>query len=59
MPQELRERHFVAPRLISYKAADGESVPAWLFVPPNLDKNKRHPAIVWIHPDGVNQNYDG
>ena len=34
-------------------------MPAWLFVPKNLDESKKHPAIVWIHGDGVNQNYDG
>ena len=34
-------------------------MPGWLFVPKNLDRTKKHPAIVWIHGDGVNQNYDG
>ena len=34
-------------------------MPAWLFVPKDLDRTKKHPAIVWIHGDGVNQNYDG
>ena len=28
-------------------------------MPKNLDRTKKHPAIVWIHGDGVNQNYDG
>ncbi|HXE30728.1 MAG TPA: prolyl oligopeptidase family serine peptidase [Terriglobales bacterium] len=59
MPPALQGRRFVAPRLVHYAAADGASVPAWLFVPPNLDRSRKHPAIVWIHPDGVNQNYDG
>lgn len=59
MPAALRGRQFVAPRLIHYRAADGRSVPAWLFVPPHLDQSRKHAAIVWIHPDGVNQNYDG
>ncbi len=34
-------------------------MPAWLFVPKGLDRTKKHPAIVWIHGDGVNQGYDG
>ena len=34
-------------------------VPAWLFVPKNLDRTTKHPAIVWVHGDGINQNYDG
>ncbi|HWG36668.1 MAG TPA: prolyl oligopeptidase family serine peptidase [Terriglobales bacterium] len=58
MPSTMRP-DFVAPTLIHYPAADGQSVPAWLFVPPRLDRGKKHAAIVWIHPDGVNQNYDG
>jgi dipeptidyl aminopeptidase/acylaminoacyl peptidase len=49
----------VAPELVSYKGPDGKSVPAYLFVPKGLDRKKKHPAIVWIHGDGVNQNYDG
>lgn len=59
MPPSLRGRHFAAPKLIHYRAADGKSVAAWLFLPPHFDPSKRHAAIVWIHPDGVNQNYDG
>ncbi len=59
MPARLHGYDFVAPKLIHYAAADGQSVPAWLFVPHHLDKARQHPAIVWIHPDGVNQNYDG
>ena len=42
-----------------YPGPDGQQVPGWLFVPKNLDRTKKHPAIVWIHGDGVNQNYDG
>jgi dipeptidyl aminopeptidase/acylaminoacyl peptidase len=59
MPASLDGYDFVAPKLIHYPAADGKSVPAWLFVPHHLDRARKHPAIVWIHPDGVNQNYDG
>jgi dipeptidyl aminopeptidase/acylaminoacyl peptidase len=49
----------VEPELVHYAGPDGQSVPAWVFVPKNLDRSKKHPAIVWIHGDGVNQNYDG
>ena len=42
-----------------YPGPDGKPVPAYLFVPKNLDRTKKHPAIVWMHGDGVNQNYDG
>jgi len=59
MPASIDHSIFVPPTLIHYPGPDGKQVPAWLFVPKNLDRTTQHPAIVWIHPDGVNQNYDG
>ncbi len=37
----------------------GRDVPGYLFVPDGLDRTERHPAIVWVHGDGIAQNYDG
>jgi dipeptidyl aminopeptidase/acylaminoacyl peptidase len=59
MPEGIDHSAFVEPEAIRYPGPDGQQVPAWLFVPKNLDRTKKHPAIVWIHGDGVNQNYDG
>ena len=59
MPASVDKSQLVAPTLIHYPGPDGKPVPAWLFVPRNVDRTKKHAAIVWIHPDGVNQNYDG
>ena len=59
MPASIDKSRLVAPELIHYHGPDGKSVPAWLFVPKNLDRTKQHAAIVWIHPDGVNMSYDG
>ena len=59
MPAGIDHSQFVAPEFVHYPGPDGQQVPAWLFVPKNLDKTKKHPAILWIHGDGVNQNYDG
>jgi dipeptidyl aminopeptidase/acylaminoacyl peptidase len=59
MPASIDKSALVAPELIHYPGPDGKMVPAWLFTPRNLDRTKTHAAIVWIHPDGVNQNYDG
>jgi dipeptidyl aminopeptidase/acylaminoacyl peptidase len=59
MPPEIDHSMFVPPQLIHYPGPDGKPVPAWLFVPKNLDRTKKHAAIVWIHPDGVNMNYNG
>jgi dipeptidyl aminopeptidase/acylaminoacyl peptidase len=59
MPAGVDRSAFVEPEAIHYAGPDGQQVPAWLFVPKNLDRSKKHPAVVWIHGDGVNQNYDG
>lgn len=59
MPAGLDHSQFVEPQFVHYPGPDGQPVPGWLFVPRNLDKTKKHPAILWIHGDGVNQNYDG
>lgn len=59
MPAGIDRNAFVEPQLVRYPAADGQQVPAYLFVPKGLDKTRKHPAILWIHGDGINQNYDG
>jgi dipeptidyl aminopeptidase/acylaminoacyl peptidase len=59
MPAGMDRSLFVEPESVSYAGPDGQKVPAWLFVPKGLDRTKKHPAIVWIHGDGVNQGYDG
>jgi dipeptidyl aminopeptidase/acylaminoacyl peptidase len=59
MPPTIDHSMFVPPQFVHYPGADGKPVPAWLFVPKNLDRTKKHAAIVWIHPDGVNMSYNG
>jgi dipeptidyl aminopeptidase/acylaminoacyl peptidase len=44
---------------VHYPGAHGEMVPAWLFVPKGLDLSKKHAALIWVHGDGTNENYDG
>jgi len=59
MPPGIDRSLLVEPETVHYAGPDGQQVPAWLLVPKNLDRSKKHPAVVWIHGDGVNQNYDG
>ena len=59
MPAGMDHSAFVEPEFVHFPGADGQMVPGWLFVPKNLDRSKKHPAIVWVHGDGINQNYDG
>jgi dipeptidyl aminopeptidase/acylaminoacyl peptidase len=50
-----------APVPVHYpsRANDHAPVPATLIVHKNLDRSKKHPAIVWIHGSGSDQNYLG
>jgi dipeptidyl aminopeptidase/acylaminoacyl peptidase len=59
LPESIDRASLVEPEYVHYPGPDGRQVPGWLFVPKGLDRSKKHPAIVWIHGDGVNQNYDG
>jgi dipeptidyl aminopeptidase/acylaminoacyl peptidase len=59
MPPGVDRAKLIEPQLIQYPSQDGKPVHANLFVPPNLDRSRKHPAIVWIHGDLVTQNYDG
>jgi dipeptidyl aminopeptidase/acylaminoacyl peptidase len=59
MPDTLDRSLLVRPEHVMFPGADGSPVPGWLFVPKTLDRGKKHPAVVWIHGDGINQNYDG
>ena len=59
MPTSIDKSQLVEPKLVHYKGPDGKDVPAYLFVPKNMNPAVKHPAIVWVHGDGVNQNYDG
>jgi len=59
MPAGIDRSQFVEPEFVHYPGPDGQPVPGWLFVPKNINRNVKHPAILWIHGDGVNQNYDG
>jgi dipeptidyl aminopeptidase/acylaminoacyl peptidase len=59
MPASMDRSVFVEPQMVKYPGPDGQTVPAWLFVPKDIDRSKKHPAIVWIHGAGINQNYNG
>ena len=58
-PAGIDRTRLVEPQLVNYPGPDGKPVPAYLFVPKNLNRAVKHPAVVWIHGDGINQNYDG
>lgn len=59
LPESLDPALFTDGEFLRFPARDGGEVPGWLFVPEGLDRSQRHPAIVWVHGDGIAQNYDG
>ncbi len=41
--------HFVQPIVVTYPSFDGTPIAALFYLPPNLERNGSHPAIVHIH----------
>ncbi|PYQ08873.1 MAG: hypothetical protein DMF82_00615, partial [Acidobacteria bacterium] len=59
LPAGVDRAALVEPRFVRYDAPDGQKVPAYLFVPAGLERARKRPAIVWVHGDGITQNFDG
>jgi dipeptidyl aminopeptidase/acylaminoacyl peptidase len=60
MPPGLVTSDLVAPLPVKFPSrADGKMVPGTLMAPKDLDRNRKYPAIVWIHGSGPEQNYLG
>ena len=61
LPPEIQVSDLTIPEEVRFpsRASDKKMVPGTLFVNKNLDKTKKHPAILWIHSDGPNENYLG
>ena len=58
LPPGLLAKDLIAPTVVHYASrADGQAVPATLMVGHDLDRTKKHPAIIWIHGSGADQNY--
>jgi dipeptidyl aminopeptidase/acylaminoacyl peptidase len=60
MPAGLNPADLTPPVAVSFPSRlDGTSVPATLMVSKTLDRRTRHPALVWIHGSGSDQNFLG
>ncbi len=58
LPAGLNPADLTAPVAVHYPSRqDQKPVPATLMVASSLDKTKKHPAIIWIHGSGADQNY--
>jgi dipeptidyl aminopeptidase/acylaminoacyl peptidase len=47
------------PRLVRYVCSDGLVIPAFLYVPGNLERNARNPAVVHVHGGPAVQHANG
>lgn len=60
MPAGLEKKDLTAPVAVSYPSRlDKKPVPATLMVADSIDRSKKHPALVWIHGSGSDQNFIG
>lgn len=60
MPAGLNRAEIAVPEAVSFPSRlDSAPVPGTLMVPRTLDRSKKHPAIVWIHGSGSDQNFLG
>jgi len=60
MDTAIKNSDLTAPVPVFFPSrADKKPVPATLIVSSTLDKTKKHPAIIWIHGSGSDQNYLG
>src|SRR5262245_33425121 len=60
MPPGLNTSDLTPPVAVSFPSRlDGKPVPATLMVAKTIDRSRRHPALVWIHGSGSDQNFLG
>ena len=60
MPAGLDKADLTPPSAVSFPSRlDGKPVPATLMVSKTLDRRVKHPALVWIHGSGSDQNFLG
>jgi dipeptidyl aminopeptidase/acylaminoacyl peptidase len=59
-PADADETELVKPQAVRFSSADGELIPAQLFLPPPHENREGPvPAIVWAHGGGIRQNRYG
>lgn len=56
VPARFKQIAWSRPQFIEYKAKDGKTVKARVYLPARFDKSKKHPAILFVHGAGYLQN---
>lgn len=59
-PDDADEDELIVPQSVRFSSADGELVPAQIFLPPDYDDLEGPvPVVVWVHGGGIRQNRYG
>jgi dipeptidyl aminopeptidase/acylaminoacyl peptidase len=56
VPASFNQIHWTRPAFVEYKAKDNKFVKARIYTPPDFDKTKKYPAVVFVHGAGYLQN---
>ncbi|HYY56295.1 MAG TPA: prolyl oligopeptidase family serine peptidase, partial [Pyrinomonadaceae bacterium] len=56
VPARFKQIEWARPQFIEFKAKDGKTVRARLYLPARFDKSKKHPAVLFVHGAGYLQN---
>ena len=56
VPARFKQITWARPQFIDYKAKDGKTVRARLYLPAQFDKSRKYPAVIFVHGAGYLQN---
>jgi dipeptidyl aminopeptidase/acylaminoacyl peptidase len=56
VPDKFKAVNWTEPKFIEFPAQDGKSIKAKIYLPPQFDKTKKYPMVVFVHGAGYLQN---
>ncbi|MBV9958836.1 MAG: S9 family peptidase, partial [Acidobacteria bacterium] len=56
VPERFTQINWTKPEYFDFKAKDGKMVKARIYTPPQFDKSKKYPAVVFVHGAGYLQD---
>lgn len=56
VPARFREINWTKPEFIEFAAKDGKTIKGRVYTPPSFDRNRKYPAVVFVHGAGYLQN---
>lgn len=56
IPDGFSQMKWNEPKFTSFKAKDGKTIPAKIYLPANFDNTKKYPSVIFVHGAGYLQN---